>query len=210
MKDIEFLKQLKEMDFPYQITWTNNKNAYIKISDQGEVLFYIPQRLKNDQELWEILQKKARKLRQKHQSRPKIEKRNEKGVLLFGEFIEREEISPNRKPKTDKNIEKMLKEILLEYTREYVKIFTQKLGIDAKSITIKKSKTKRGSCSYDQNLMFNLSLIFLPSEKIQYVVAHEVAHLQEKNHQLSFRKLVEKLFPKYKKVRKELKNLIII
>ncbi|MBQ7074345.1 M48 family metallopeptidase [bacterium] len=45
---------------------------------------------------------------------------------------------------------------------------------------------------------------------MQYVVAHEVAHLKEKNHQKDFWNLVKFLFPKYKKVRNELKNLIIL
>ncbi len=198
------------MEFPYELILTRNKNAYIKISPEGKVLFYLPQRLQGDQELWQILVQKAEKLQKKHQARPKIEKRNEQGVLLFGEFVEWEEITPKGKPKSEKKIEQILKEILLEYVTEYVQIFTKKIGIQAQKIIIKKSKTKRGSCSYDQNLMFNLSLVFLPSEKIQYVVAHEVAHLQEKNHQASFRKLVASLFPHYQRVRKELKNLIIL
>lgn len=198
------------MDFPYEIILTKNKNAYIKISPEGKVLFYLPQRLQGEQELWQILVQKAEKLRNKHQSRPKIEKRNDKGVLLFGEFVDWEDITPKGKPKSEKKIEQILKEILLEYVTEYVKIFTKKIGIQAQKITIKKSKTKRWSCSYDQNLMFNISLVFLPSEKIQYVVAHEVAHLQEKNHQANFRKLVESLFPQYQRVRKELNNLIIL
>jgi len=198
------------MEFPYELILTRNKNAYIKISPEGKVLFYLPQRLQGDQELWQILVQKAEKLRKKHQARPKIEKRNEQGVLLFGEFVEWEEITPKGKPKSEKKIEQILKGILLEYVTEYVQIFTKKIGIQAQKIIIKKSKTKRGSCSYDQNLMFNLSLVFLPSEKIQYVVAHEVAHLQEQNHQANFRKLVASLFPHYQRVRKELKNLIIL
>ncbi|MBQ7074344.1 DUF45 domain-containing protein [bacterium] len=47
------------------------------------------------------------------------------------------------KPKSDKKIENLLKEILLEYITEYVKIFTEKIGLQANKIIIKKSKTKR-------------------------------------------------------------------
>jgi predicted metal-dependent hydrolase len=57
--------------------------------------------------------------------------------------------------------------------------------------------------------MLNLSLIFLPRKYIQYVIAHEAAHLVEKNHSSNFWKIVEKLFPDYKAVRKSLKKLII-
>ena len=65
------------MTFPYKIILTTNKNAYIKISNEGEIIFQIPNRYKNDQDFFKILQKKAEKLRKKYQSRPKIEKRND-------------------------------------------------------------------------------------------------------------------------------------
>ena len=39
--------------------------------------------------------------------------------------------------------ENLIKEILLEYITEYVKIFTEKIGLQANKIIIKKSKTKR-------------------------------------------------------------------
>ena len=199
------------MEFSYIIEYTSNKNAYVKISEEGKVVFRIPQWLKNDSWLFQKLYEKAELLRKKHESRPKIEKRNEEGVLLFGEFVPwKEVIQKPWKTYSDKQIEKLLKEILIEYVTEYVKIFSTKIGEKYQSITIKKSKTKRWSCSYDQKLMFNLSLIFLPGEYIQYVVAHEVAHLQFKNHKTDFWKLVEHLFPRYKMVRKKLKNLIIL
>ena len=198
------------MKFPYKIVITTNKNAYIKISNEGEIIFQIPKRYQSNQNFFQILEEKAEKLRKKYQSRPKIEKRNDQWILIFWEFVEWNNVIATGKPKSDKKIENLLKEILLEYITEYVKIFTEKIGLQANKIIIKKSKTKRWSCSYDQNLMFNLSLIFLPWEKIQYVVAHEVAHLKEKNHQKDFWNLVKFLFPKYKKVRNELKNLIIL
>jgi predicted metal-dependent hydrolase len=57
--------------------------------------------------------------------------------------------------------------------------------------------------------MLNLSLIYLPREHIQYVIAHEAAHLIEKNHSSAFWNLVGQLFPDYKTVKKKMKNLII-
>ena len=57
--------------------------------------------------------------------------------------------------------------------------------------------------------MLSLSLIYLPREYIQYVAAHEVAHLVQKNHSKAFRSLVGELYPNYKTVRKNLKRLVI-
>jgi predicted metal-dependent hydrolase len=58
--------------------------------------------------------------------------------------------------------------------------------------------------------MLNLFLVFLPRNYIQYVVAHEVAHLIEKNHSSAFRELVQQLFPAYKETRKQLRKLVVV
>jgi predicted metal-dependent hydrolase len=88
-------------------------------------------------------------------------------------------------------------------------IFSDKLGKPYHSLTIRKAKSRWGSCSHDQKIMLNLALVYLPRNHIQYVIAHEVAHLVEKNHSSAFWEVVKKLFPDYQAVRKSLKNLII-
>ena len=70
-------------------------------------------------------------------------------------------------------------------------------------------KARRGSCSSRQDIVLNLQLIHLPQKYIQYVCAHECAHLVQKNHSKKFRAVVESLYPRYKEVRKEMKNFII-
>jgi predicted metal-dependent hydrolase len=197
-------------DFPYTITYTHNRNAYIRVSDTGTVLFTIPQRCKNDQKLFNQLLEKAELLRKRHQTRPKVERWNEEGLLLFGEWISRTDfLGENKKIPSSLTLEKKLKEILHEYSTERLDIFSEKVGKKYRSLSIRKAKSKRGSCSHDQHIMLNLSLIYLPRDHIQYVIAHEVAHLVEKNHSSDFWDLVEKLFPDYKTVRKSLKKLIV-
>jgi predicted metal-dependent hydrolase len=171
------------------------------------VLFTIPQRYKNDQKLLHQLFENAEHMRKKYQLRPKLEKRNEEGLLLFGERVSWEETPFSGG--NIKTLEKKLKEILYEYAKERLDRFSEEIGKNYHSLTIRKAKAKRGSCSHDQHIMLNLSLIFLPRKYIQYVAAHEAAHLVEKNHRADFWKVVEKLFPDYKAVRKSLKKLII-
>jgi predicted metal-dependent hydrolase len=107
-------------------------------------------------------------------------------------------------------LEKKLKSILYEYAKERLDIFSTRLGKNYQSLTVRKAKSRRGSCSFDQKIMINLFLIFLPRDCIQYVIAHEAAHLVEKNHSSAFWELVKELFPKYYTVRKRLKQLIIM
>jgi predicted metal-dependent hydrolase len=62
-------------------------------------------------------------------------------------------------------------------------------------VAVRDMKSRWGSCSPRGNLAFNWRLIFAPEWVINYVVAHEVAHLVEMNHGARFWQLVERLSP---------------
>jgi len=74
-------------------------------------------------------------------------------------------------------------------------------------VTIRHQKSRWGSCSSKGNLNFNCKLICLSNELQEYVIAHELCHLEEMNHSKKFWQLVEKTIPNYKELRKELKNV---
>ena len=74
-------------DFPYTISYTRNRNAYVKISEEGMVIFSIPQRLKADAKLLRQLFDKAESMRNRYSTRPKLVKWNEEGIMLFGELV---------------------------------------------------------------------------------------------------------------------------
>jgi predicted metal-dependent hydrolase len=61
------------------------------------------------------------------------------------------------------------------------------------AITIRDTSTRWGSCSQDGNLSFSWRLILAPLSALDYVVAHEVAHLVHMNHKTRFWTLCEKL-----------------
>ena len=60
-------------------------------------------------------------------------------------------------------------------------------------ITIGDTRSQWGSCSYKGNLNFSWRLVMAPEAVLDYVVAHEVAHLAELNHTGRFWTLVEDL-----------------
>jgi hypothetical protein len=91
---IELLERYKRkgttitmLSYPYTIIYTRNRNAYIKISKEGKLVFMIPQRYKADVALRSQLFEKAETMRKRYQTRPKVEKWNEDGILLFGEWV---------------------------------------------------------------------------------------------------------------------------
>jgi predicted metal-dependent hydrolase len=69
------------------------------------------------------------------------------------------------------------------------------IGYRAARISVRDTKSRWGSCSERGNLSFSWRLIFAPEPVIDYVVAHEVAHLAEMNHGPRFWRLVESLSP---------------
>ncbi|MBV8523962.1 MAG: M48 family metallopeptidase [Acetobacteraceae bacterium] len=62
-------------------------------------------------------------------------------------------------------------------------------------VSVRDTKSRWGSCSGRANLSFSWRLIFAPDAVIDYVIAHEVAHLAEMNHGPRFWSLVESLSP---------------
>jgi len=62
-------------------------------------------------------------------------------------------------------------------------------------VTVRDTKSRWGSCSSTGNLSFSWRLVFAPEPVVDYVVAHEVAHLAEMNHGPRFWKLVRSLTP---------------
>jgi predicted metal-dependent hydrolase len=63
-----------------------------------------------------------------------------------------------------------------------------------------------GSCGTRGNLNFSWRLIMAPLEVVDYVVAHEIAHLAEKNHSKRFWLRVSALYPEYRAMKKWLRD----
>lgn len=88
-----------------------------------------------------------------------------------------------------------------------VRELAMQYGFSPKLITIKKLKTKWGSCSSTGNLIFNYKVFFLPQELQEYIFFHELCHLKEMNHSATFWSLVAMHIPDYKECRKQLRTM---
>lgn len=77
-----------------------------------------------------------------------------------------------------------------------VKRHTAALGVAAKRITVRDTKSRWGSCSAKGALNFSWRLILAPPFVLDYLAAHEVAHLRELNHSHRFWSLTRHLCPK--------------
>jgi hypothetical protein len=70
-----------------------------------------------------------------------------------------------------------------------------RIGRNVTRVVVRDPKSRWGSCSSKGSLSFSWRLVFAPDAVIDYVVAHEVAHLIEMNHGPRFWRLVASLVP---------------
>lgn len=89
---------------------------------------------------------------------------------------------------------------------ERARFFYALTGLKYAQIKVNSAQTRWGSCSYSGNLNFSWRLIMAPEAVIDYVVVHELVHLEEKNHSRQFWQKVQKILPEYAEHRKWLKE----
>lgn len=70
-------------------------------------------------------------------------------------------------------------------------------GIELPPLHLSNARTRWGSCSRHSGIRLNWRLIHLPPAQIDYVVAHEMAHLLEMNHSPRFWAVVKAIMPDY-------------
>jgi predicted metal-dependent hydrolase len=92
-------------------------------------------------------------------------------------------------------LKKLAREGLADMASE--KAFSIRRRISA--VKVRDTKSRWGSCAHDKSLSFSWRLIFAPYVAIDYVVAHEVAHLMHMHHGDTFWKLCEELSMNYSK-----------
>lgn len=89
---------------------------------------------------------------------------------------------------------------------ERVATHAEALGRRAGTLTLRDTRSRWGSCTARGDLMFNWRLIMAPPAVLDYVAAHEVAHLAQMNHSSAFWAEVAQLFPAHVEARRWLKS----
>lgn len=71
----------------------------------------------------------------------------------------------------------------------------QILGVQIGRVTVRDTTSRWGSCAHDGSLNFSWRMIMAPDFVFDFIVAHEVAHIIERNHGPDFHRLVGTLTP---------------
>ena len=95
----------------------------------------------------------------------------------------------------------------LEIFKERAAHYAAQLHRPLPRVALSNAQTRWGSCSEKTGIRLSWRLIHAPPRLLDYVVAHEMAHLVEMNHSPRFWVVVERLCPDYRSARDELKRL---
>ncbi|WP_252379520.1 M48 family metallopeptidase [Desulfovulcanus ferrireducens] len=89
---------------------------------------------------------------------------------------------------------------------ERVEWYAPKQGFKYNKVNITNAQQRWGSCSSIGNLNFSWRLVMAPLPVIDYVVVHELVHLEERNHSKKFWDKVKVIMPGYEKYKDWLKK----
>jgi predicted metal-dependent hydrolase len=87
--------------------------------------------------------------------------------------------------------------------------YTQQLGVRYTRLSLSSAQTRWGSATADGIIRLNWRLIHFAMSTIDYVVAHELAHLREMNHSPKFWDVVRSVVPDYEAARGTLKDKVL-
>jgi predicted metal-dependent hydrolase len=124
-----------------------------------------------------------------------ISKKSDKKLYFRSGFI----LSAKEKKHARELLVSWYKQEAKKKIAERVEWCARRAGISYKSIKITTANRRWGSCSTSGNLNFSWRLIMAPLSVIDYVVVHELAHIEHKNHSKYFWNTVKVMCPNYEK-----------
>ncbi|MEZ5715550.1 MAG: SprT family zinc-dependent metalloprotease [Paracoccaceae bacterium] len=113
---------------------------------------------------------------------------------------------PGVADRTAARLQGFLKETARARLAEASDRYAAALGRDYQRLSLRDTRSRWGSCSAQGGLMYSWRLIMAPDAVLDYVAAHEVAHLAEMNHSNRFWATVERLYGDYRPPRRWLRE----
>jgi hypothetical protein len=222
---------------PYRLTRQKRKRIRILVAPDLTVSVFAPLRAR-DEQIHHVLLQKARwiirkldKIKSFHplpapkpyisgetfcflgrQYRLKVETGEKRPAKLKGKFLHLS--VPNKqdrkavKTAVDHWYRQRAEETFTRYLQKCSEV-TERHGLPKASLTLRKMRTRWGSCSSKGRITINTNLIQAPVHCIEYVVMHELCHLKHHNHSPAFYKLLTQCMPDWQTRRSTLHRTVI-
>lgn len=135
-----------------------------------------------------------------------LENSGENAVLFEQNFLELRLKKSANQTEAKKLIEDFYRQQVLQIAPNLIAKYEKKLGKKISKFGVKKMKTRWGSCNpKDRRIWLNLELAKKPMECLDFIVAHEMAHLLQANHSKKFYAALDGLLPEWRVADKILK-----
>ena len=206
---------------------TKRKTIALQITDDATLIVRAPFYVSDD-EIMNVIYRHQGWIKKKKEE---IESRNSRfspkefvdgeGFLYLGKYYRLKIVKSQEEPLIFKNgfylskeVLPYAKEVFIEWYKraayekisERVKLYARGSGLKYNKVNITNAKKRWGSCSSRGNLNFPWRLIMAPLRVIDYVVVHELVHLEIKDHSKAFWNKVKILMPDYEKYKNWLKE----
>ena len=210
-----------------KIIRSKRKTIALQITEDAKLIIRVPYGV-SEEVIKRVVVKHADWIRKKKEEillrDPKFVKKefvNGEGFLYLGKYYKLTIIEAQSEPLVfkngfllSKNYLPIAKQVFVNWYRERahekiserVKWYAKKRGFKYNRVNITHAQKRWGSCSAKGNLNFSWRLVMAPLCVIDYVVVHELVHLEEMNHSKSFWNKVKMLMPDYEKHKNWLKK----
>lgn len=190
----KFIIEYEDVKIPCMLKRSKRKSYGLEVDEEGNVTLKVPMR-SSDTFMYSFLKDKSRWIREKHEKQ--IRRKEQVAAWKAEQGIT---------PVHEEALARRYREAAKEYFPKRVSYYQAQMGGEYERIVIREQKTRWGSCSSRGTLSFNWRLMLAPPAVLDYVVVHELAHLQQMNHSKKFWDIVERVMPDYRSRRKWLKE----
>ena len=206
---------VEDQEYDVIVEKKNNKNTYIRVKD--DLTIHITTNyLVTNKYIMKLLDNNYDYLK-KNLERQKLKQEKSKLFYYLGQVYDIIIIDINKIEIIDHRIYVKSIDALNRWLKKEIKrIFSERLAIiynefeeniPYPNLRIRKMKTRWGVCNkQNKTITLNSELIKYSLDKLDYVIIHELSHFIHFNHSKSFWKLVSKYCPRYKEIRKELRD----
>lgn len=165
----------------FRLVRSARRTLSLEISPEGELIVRAPQRLPASEIHRFVASKQA--WIAKHQAKPRL-------------------LMPEATPLEEAALKAQAQAVLPGLVARYA----AQLQVSPRYVKVTSAKKRFGSCNAKGGLCFSWRLMRYPLPAVEYVVAHEVAHLRQLNHSPAFYRVLESLLPDHRLRAQMLKN----
>jgi len=208
------LFRYKGFEIEHQVS-ARMKNIYLRIGDDGKVV--VKSSRISEKRLLELIDEKERWISKALSSiAEKPRARLGQEILYYGEIYPldyhpdfeslRSKCDGAAEESLHRHYQQFYKNEAQRHLQERLEYYAVRMQLRPKEMKLRQMKRQWGNCRSNGVITFNINLIQVPKECIDYVVVHELAHMVHMNHSRAFHDLVELHLPQSRQKRALLKR----